>query len=185
MSVRLTLGAAGALAGLAALGRRREASEGGSRNEDPYLYHATTLGNLRGPGGISRAGLRGSSRSIASHMQAADPQVFLTEPEGFTYWFTYAWDMDPQQEGQLPVALRVPRSVVRGELLPDRWGTRDADADAWRYPGSIPAEHLEVWTGEEWVPVQEHKRVRVQDAFAHMMELGEPMDSEMIPPELW
>jgi len=180
MSAHYAFGAMAAMVGLAALGSRR-----GARNVEGYLYHATSLRNLRGPEGIGRKGLQGSARSIASHFEGAQPQVFLTGSGGFIFWWGYVWNPEGEEDGDLPVALRVPLAVVGPRLETDRWGTKDADAAAWRYPGSVQAQYIEVWTGEAWVPVSEHAQIQTSDEVEYMREGGEALDSNLIPPELW
>lgn len=131
---------------------------------EPLLYHVTYASRLPG---IYEEGLRPNApRAIgASAYDAhARDRVFLTEGDGVFFWHSRAEDFaehasdNPLEDELVPVVLRVDPKCVdyANELVDDEIGTRDARADAFFIQAPmepIGADCLEVFDGEEWVPL--------------------------------
>jgi len=107
-------------------------------------------------------------------------KIYLSVADGMPYWFSYAAPGDDPDftRARVPVVLRVPTKLVRNRQI-DTWGSRDAGAEAYTVTASIMPEAIEVWTGDEWVPVKQYNKIHVDD-----YEVGmDPNDSELLPPE--
>lgn len=124
-----------------------------------YLYHVTTYRRLES---IAEEGLRrGHARAIgASYDAHANRGIFLTEPDGIFFWFHRAENHaehgsdDVLEDGVVPVVLRVDiEDLPDEELQSDELGTKDAHHDAWISEGPIDPEDIEVFDGEDWIPI--------------------------------
>lgn len=139
-------------------------------NSEP-LYHVTYLNRLDG---ISGAGLRsGMGRSIGAPAYDAHAAkgVFLAEEDGVHFWFNRAEDFathnsdNPLEDGLVPVVLRVnPQGFSEDELADDELGSKDAMSDAYIHPGIDP-EHIDVWDGNSWIPVDDWDSIDPEQAF--------------------
>jgi hypothetical protein len=146
---------------------------------DDYLYHVTFSGRLPS---IAEHGLQpGWSASIGSgaYDQHRAGGIFLTERDGGSFWFYSAelWGQsnsdDQIEDGFVPVALRVHEDAFDDDTcIEDEHGTRDARAGAYKCPITIDPEHLEVYDGASWIPLEDWESVDVQSAFEWVDEDG-------------
>jgi hypothetical protein len=127
-----------------------------------YLYHVTYSGRLPS---IAKHGLRaGMARSIGAPAYDfhAAKGLFLTEFAGLFFWFSRAEAFaehnsdNTLEDGLTPVVLCVETRHVKDAFL-DPLGTRDALANAYITPTTIPAKRLLYFDGEEWGQVHRYE----------------------------
>lgn len=130
-------------------------------NPPQRLYHVTHEGRLSRiategllPG--QRRALGG--RSYDSHVAGG---VFLTGPSGLPFWYHAAeqWAHheadDLVAEGWIPVVLRVTAYRCKEDEL----GSNDAGHPAFKCKEEIPPERIELWNGNEWLPIADYERL--------------------------
>lgn len=131
------------------------------------LYHVTFERNLPS---IAKRGLVPGSPAVmgafvpGEHLEGA---IFLTSADGLFYWYTNAEEAtvleEPRWEtGYTPVVLRTPEPIG---CAYDEVGTFDADAPAFRCETKISPTKLEVWDGEQWLPVKKYKQMDTSIAY--------------------
>lgn len=124
-----------------------------------FLYHVTFYQRIPDiaadglcPGGPRTIGGRGYD----GHARG---KVFLTVREGLAFWFNRAVDFaehysdDPVEDLYVPVVLRTNLLAPKRLLHVDSHGRLDAHAPAFFTRGTIPPEHIEVWSGRNWQPI--------------------------------
>lgn len=171
------------------------------RREPEFLYHVTTYRRLRE---IAERGLeRGRARAIgaSAYDDHARRGIFLTSAEGVFFWHSRAEDHaehgsdDLLEDGVVPVVLRIDeRGIPDDRLEGDPIGTHDARADAWIAEGPIDPEYIEVFDGDDWIPIHEWRRI---DPHLGVVEEEDPDGEEgevlyffpdrspLLPEELW
>lgn len=160
--------------------------------DEPHLYHVTYAAVLPD---IEEEGLRSAAGpGIGGAGYDKDQGVFFTERDGLFTWFSRAelWAQhrsDELLEDELvPLVLRAATEDL--EILhEDTVGTRDAaGAVAW-VTENVEPDVLEVWDGEEWVPLGEFGATGLEEAFEEdgddeyeWLILKEDYDSPFYPP---
>ncbi len=150
------------------------------------LYHVSTADRLPS---IAKQGLqiKGRKPSIGvkgtPYEKYSKGRVFATDGDGIGYWVDttskfveYNFD-NYAEDGIAPVVLRIsnPKGVEY-----DGIGSHDAGAPAYFSSEPIAPNRLDVWDGEKWVPVSEHKTLDLSQAFdesGHLnagSKLGDP-----------
>lgn len=123
------------------------------------LYHVTFEGRLSR---IADEGLLpGQRHALGSSTPRAHMHgvIFLTGPDGVPFWYHIAeqWAHneadDPVSEGWIPVVLRVTACHCEEDDL----GTRDSGHSAFKCAEAIPPRWIELWDGEEWLPIEEYE----------------------------
>ena len=155
-------------------------------------YHVTYSGRL--PYIAERGLRRGQPRSIGAPAldSHAAKGVFLTLADGVFFWhgraeaFAEHNSDDFVEDELIPVVLRVdlPDDLPREG---DAEGTRDALVDAIVVRAVHPM-YLNVWTGTEWVPIDQYDEVNLDCAYTTMVEDDAELhyfvnDSPLVPPE--
>jgi hypothetical protein len=138
--------------------------------DDEPVFHVTYSRFL---GGIARHGLvpgRGRSIGGASYDAHRRGAIFLTSADGIGFWAEKAEQWAEQgsenayEDGLVPVVLRV--NIDPDELCEiDELGTADAKADAYRCETEVEPEYLEVWDGDDWLPIEDYNDVDTRLAF--------------------
>lgn len=137
-------------------------------SDSPYLYHVTYAVALPD---IEETGLRSAAGpGIGGAGYDKLQGVFFTEPEGVSFWYSKAEQWAEHRSDDLLEDELVPL-VIRADtddleiLYEDTEGTRDAGgATAW-VTENVEPEAIEVWDGEEWVPLEDFGEVGLEEAF--------------------
>lgn len=147
-------------------------------DQDGWLYHVTFAGRLED---IAEGGLRPNApRAIGGVAYDAHRKgkVFFTQRAGGFHWFgkVEEWGRDATEDmleaGFTPVVLRVldddpnleEDTVANSETI---------HAHAWFLKRTIPPEEIEVWTGTEWVPIEEWHLVDVESSYTVESDPGD------------
>jgi hypothetical protein len=135
-----------------------------NRRDNDYLYHVTTLGNLRGilDQGLqaSHGGVGGAGQRIAEPVNPGAAKNFIAGSRGFVHAAEvpaivdrYAHEYDNQADAgaliNAPVVLRFPRAVL-GSVHERDPAERPG---AVRTHRDISSNHLELLSQEGWVPL--------------------------------
>lgn len=162
--------------------------------EGDYLYHATHLGKA---GGIANGGLRpsGGSQFSGGYSAHSRGRVFLTDFDGLSYWMhkmeliaQHNSDFDNEDDVSYwaPVALRI---LINDDLthFEDTLGNRDNTAgEAYYTQEPILPGWIEVWTGTEWVDLDEADLDSMAEAAIGAAEWeDDPDDVDEKEPQGW
>lgn len=154
--------------------------------DDPnaYLYHVTFSGRL---GSIAERGLRpGAPRSIGTMSYAFNRKgrIFFTTREGGFYWWGKSEDNaealsdTPIEDGFTPVVLRVAVANIRVKIEVDTVANLESIySHAVFVAGIVPPDLIEVWDGDEWLPVDQFDDVVTSRSYLHVEEDGGEWDS--------
>lgn len=163
------------------------------------LYHVTYRARLEG---ISKHGLTpGHPRAIGTSVYDSHRKgrVFLSEGDGIRFWFGRAEDFanhatdTPLEDLLVPVVLYVT-DVDEALLFPDEIGTKDSGYnEAFAYAGTVSAEDLLVWDGQDWIPVGDWQDIDPEASFDQDQDEDEDgeivefhtfkLDNPLLPPE--
>ncbi|MCK5345854.1 MAG: hypothetical protein KAR20_20735 [Candidatus Heimdallarchaeota archaeon] len=146
---------------------------GDDSSDDEPLYHVTYANRLES---ISNAGLSpGNKRSIGSSAYDSNSSkgTFLSEEDGVSFWFNKSEEFaehnsdNPLEDGMVPVVLRVDFGGIEDEegLGEDEPGSVDSRSAAYIIQKSIQPEYIDVWSGTEWIPVDEYMSIDLESAF--------------------
>ncbi len=135
-----------------------------------YLYHVTYFNRL--PHIASQGLMPNKSRSIGSEAYTAHAKgrIFLTELAGVKYWYDKAEAFaehnsdDIPGDAMVPVVLRIDINGIIDDLEEDVPGTTDSRVDAWIAANGIEPEHIEVFSGSEWLSMSEYHQVDIEQA---------------------
>lgn len=128
-------------------------------DEELTFFHVTTYDRLPD---IAEDGLvpgRGRGIGSAAYDAHRKGHVFLADADDLDRWHSlaerwaeYATDK-PCEEDIIPVVLRV--AIDEDALEVDDVARREGAYGSWKYKGDIEPEYLEVFTGTEFVPVED------------------------------
>lgn len=130
--------------------------------EPDWLCHVTHFNRLEN---ISKNGLTpGAARSIggSAYDTHAAKGIFLTDFGGVDFWYNKAEAFaehnsdNVYEDGLVPVVLRIDYDGLQTDLETDEPGSTDSRQDAFIHRGPIGPEHIEVWTGSDWIPVEDY-----------------------------
>ena len=156
---------------------------------ESQLYHITFHGRLRG---IADVGLRPGRGSTFGGGYAGHARgwTFLCDEDAVSGWFGKLRDIaesesdDPVEEGWVPVVIRLDNDGEYLEVEDDELGNRDVIGGAsYKTKEIVPPGDLEVWDGEEWIPLEEWESVDPELGVTRTIEEGE-YDDEGEPVEL-
>lgn len=169
---------------LAAMAARIKAAYSVHANPPPepnsWLYSVTWSGRLPS---IAEYGLvPDAPEAIGSggYRHHSQGRVFLTHCDGVFFWYSRYQEHaehnsdDVLGDGMIPVVLRVWEGAVEHEFHDDPHGMRDASHPAWFIEGPISPDDIEVWNGEEWIPVAEWDSIDVSIAVTSEQDPDEP-----------
>lgn len=155
-----------------------------------YLYHVTMAARLPG---IAEHGLRpGMARSIGTSSYDGHRKggIFFTEWDGVAFWanraelFAENESDDPLGDELVPVVLRVASDDVWDLCEEDEVGTKDSGWNqAFKCKTSVPPEGIELYDGEEWVPVEDYGTLELEEAFNWEEDPDAGCDDEEEDPE--
>ncbi|MDP2607260.1 MAG: hypothetical protein Q8S00_32385 [Deltaproteobacteria bacterium] len=150
------------------------------RANPPYLFHVTSYHHLAN---IAEHGLhyekrQGRSIGTAAYDFNRKDSIFLTEADGIGYWaerleafiehnvedpkYPMGYE-DEEDMPMFPVVLRIS-GLKEDELHIDDVGTRDALANAYKTSVRIETIDIELWDGEDWVPIEDYDELIDTDA---------------------
>lgn len=127
-----------------------------------WLYHVTYFNRLEN---ISKRGLvPNSARSIGggAYDTHAAKGIFLSEKDGVDFWYNRAEAFaehnsdNVYEDGFVPVVLRIDYDGLVADLQSDEIGSKDSYREAYIHNGPIDPGYIEVWTGNDWIPVEDY-----------------------------
>lgn len=137
-------------------------------SDDDCFYHVTTYDRLAG---IAEHGLvPGSAAGIGGAAYDANRKgyVFLTECDDVFSWHSLAeqWSEyqseTPCEDDLVPMVLRV--AIEADELEPDDVAQAELRWGSYKFKGEIEPEYLEVFDGEEFIPIEDYDSIDPMDA---------------------
>lgn len=122
---------------------------------DEHLYHVTYAGRV---GSIGRLGLLPGHGDTfgGGYLEHSLGRLFLTDPDGVFFWHhRLAEQFVPiERPEEMPVVMRfLPNDEDLALMEADPIGAADARAPAYMTESDVEPDRIELWDGEEWVPV--------------------------------
>lgn len=152
-------------------------------NANDYLYHVTFFKNIEN---ISINGLIGGSGQLLGHggnTGRSFGKIFLTDYNGVSHWYSKIEDMAEYHSDNILEDEAVP--VVLRTLKFDE-DEEDSSAEGFGYSNQsefvrtevISPEELEIWDGNQWLPIDEYESVDIEKALIKEQIPEEELRSE-------
>lgn len=157
--------------------------ENDEEDEIYYAYHVTTLGRISN---IIGRGLGGGSSHFSNYGDYSAGRNFLTDHDGVSFWFervsAHAEANSDDQKVAIPVVLRIDISDIPEEdFQDDEIGSRDSRSDSFIYEKTIQPDMVEVFTGSDYIPLEELEGMddeELLDLFSEMYEIQYEEDED-------
>lgn len=125
----------------------------------PWGYHITPMRNLPS---IRESGLdpaRGG-QNMQNYRWNTGGKIFISGPTAISHWHHIVEQHDlhsnEPSRWSVPVVLRFPMAFLEEEPAWDEGVKHDSSGDdSWVTDSDIPPEYIDVWDGEQWIPLED------------------------------